>query len=227
MIKRKSNNYRRIRKIRRFNSVKKNANSNVYDDIVRALCERHSGYLIYLVNEFFDESYTDEAKVKIRNNEHHKMTMEQLNLRITDAYFEIEENGVVKLFHLEVQSNADSSMVIRIIEYDFLIAIENASNALSNDDILELTLPETIVLQLRGKGNGRKEYKVRIRFKNQHLDYYARVEYSQAYTLDDIEDKKLYFLLPSYLMRMEDQIKNGEDVESIKTEIYKISQLLN
>ena len=41
--------------------------------------------------------------------------------KITDSYFRIGKKG----YHFECQSTGDSKMVIRMVEYDFAISIEN------------------------------------------------------------------------------------------------------
>jgi hypothetical protein len=70
--------------------------------------------LVPFINEVFGRNYPDDSEIIRFNSEHegHKGTI------IDDSVFRLQS----KIYHVECQSTPDSSMVVRMIEYDFAIA---------------------------------------------------------------------------------------------------------
>ena len=195
----------------------------IYDDVIRSICERNLSFLIPLINRSTGSHFTQNASIVLLNNEHHDTLSHSLNLRVTDAFFQISENGITKKYHLECQSNGDSTMIVRIMEYDFLIAIDElASNIKTGKYENELVLPETVVLYLRHEKSMPEQFHVTIRHKDQTLDYTAPIIKAQTFSLDELEQEELYALLPFYLMRYEQQIKNNIEIPQVESEIEEL-----
>ena len=68
-----------------------------------------------LINEVFGTSYPEDILLIQKRNEHQTKQGEI----IMDSYFLIAD----KAYHIECQSTCDSSMIIRMIEYDFSISL--------------------------------------------------------------------------------------------------------
>ena len=199
----------------------------IYDDVIRSICERFLWMLIPLVNHTLGTNYSREAKIRLLPNEHHNVISNKMDTRVTDAYFEIEECGVVKQYHLECQSNSDASMIVRIMEYDFMIAIDEMIRNLDDHKYeCELRLPETVVLYLRHQEGVPKYFKVRMRHNEQEMLYKARIVNAQDYSLTEIEDAELYVLVPYYLMRYEEEIKNNKNISYVEQEIEHIIHVI-
>lgn len=98
-----------------------------YDDVFRTLLVDCKGLIIPVVNEVFGEHFTGNEKVILKENE---IFLRQQNgdeeKRITDSSFAIVGIGenYSKQYHLECQSTADGSMLIRMYEYDSQIALK-------------------------------------------------------------------------------------------------------
>ena len=215
--------------IRRFQDAFKAAfaatfdSGTIYDDVIRSICERNLPFLIPLINRSTGSHFTRNASIVLLSNEHHDTLSHSLNLRVTDAFFQISENGITKKYHLECQSNGDSSMIVRIMEYDFLIAIDElAANIETGKYENELVLSETVVLYLRHSESMPEQFHVVIRHKDQTLDYTAPIIKAQTFSLDELEQEELYALLPFYLMRYEQQIKNNIEIPQVESEIEEL-----
>lgn len=200
--------------------------SSVYDDVIRTECERHSEFLIPLVNHVFQTKYTRNAKVELLSDMHHDAISSKMELKVTDAYFRIEENGVAKVYHLECQSNGDASMIVRIMEYDFMIALDQMANEIEDGCFeSDITLPQTTVLYLRHTEDMPDEFKVRIHYGEQAIDYKAPIVKAQMFTLQEIMEKELYILVPFYLMRYERQMKQSyKTKEAAEENQHKIEE---
>ena len=90
-------------------------NNTIFDDVFRTLLEKMPELAVPLINEVFGTSYPEDIEIIQKRNEHHTKQGEI----ITDSHLLIED----KAYHIECQSTADSSMVIRMIEYDFSISL--------------------------------------------------------------------------------------------------------
>jgi hypothetical protein len=73
--------------------------------------------IVPVLNEIFGTNYPLDVPLEQLRNEHQTLNGE----KITDSYFRIGKKG----YHFECQSTGDSKMVIRMVEYDFAISIEN------------------------------------------------------------------------------------------------------
>ena len=103
-----------------------------YDDAFRTLLNDCSELIIPVVNEVFGEHYSGKEKI------------------ITDSSFVIiGSDGAQKRYHIECQSTADNSMLVRIFEYDAQIALDSGNIA---DNVLTVTFPNSAVIFLRHTG---------------------------------------------------------------------------
>ena len=93
-------------------------NNTIFDDVFRTMIEKIPQLAIPLINEVFHTSYPEDVEIIQLRNEHHQENGEI----ITDSCLRIGR----KLYHIECQSVDDTTMAIRMIEYDFAIALDSA-----------------------------------------------------------------------------------------------------
>lgn len=173
----------------------------VYDDVFRTIIDKMPHLVIPLVNEVFSRQYPDNEPVIALQNEH----MELLeNKVITDSYLKIADG----YYHLECQSNPDGTMAIRMIEYDFLIALKHAEK---NGYEYTIKYPDSCVLYLRYTKETPDFLTVHIKFPCQTIvDYQTPVIKVGQYNSEDIFEKKLLFFLPYYIMKYEKMLPEIE-----------------
>ena len=167
--------------------------STVFDNVFKTMVHRAPSLLVPFINEVFGRAYPKDANI-VRFSDEHESVRGSV---IDDSVFRLED----KIYHVECQSTADSSMVVRMIEYDFAIALEKA---LSTGAPYEMDFPESCVLFLRHTSSTPDTLAIKVNLPNGNsFDYETKVVKAQGFTKDDIFGKELLLLLPYYLMRYE------------------------
>lgn len=119
---------------------------------------------------------------------------------ITDSIIQVGS----KLYHIECQSTKDSTMIVRMIEYDFAIALEQT---LLNGKPYEMDFPNSCVLYLRETEFTPDELELKVNLpQGGSFLYKTPIIKVQQYKRDIIFQKKLLFFLPYYIMRYEKQL---------------------
>ena len=117
-------------------------NNTIFDDVFRTMIEKMPYLAVPLINEVFHTSYPQDVPIIQLRNEHRQENGEI----ITDSCLKIGD----KLYHIECQSTDDTTMAIRMIEYDFSIAVENAHK---QGRRYRMDFPRSCVLYLRSGNN--------------------------------------------------------------------------
>lgn len=190
--------------------------NTIFDDVFRTMVQKMPQLLIPLINEVFQTDYSEHEEFKQLRNEHE----EEFGKIITDSIILIRN----KTYHIECQSVDDTTMAIRMVEYDFAIALEQATKS---GRMYEMDFPESCVLYLRCSNATPDELNVKVNLPNgESFIYGAKVVKLQNYTKDDIFRKNLLFFLPYYIMRYEKQVKeianNTEKLQSLLQEYADI-----
>ena len=196
--------------------------STVYDDVFRTIVYKMPYLVVPLINEAFGTDYPDDVKIERLQNESYDTGAE--NERITDTYLKIGGH----IYHIECQSDEDGRMVLRMIEYDFRIALDNAEETESE---ITVRFPRSFVLYLRGNRKGsdcrsiqkdESVLKARVIFPNGAELLYSvpRINVSD-YDIDEIFTRRLIMLLPFYIMRYEKKFGRMEQDESELAEEYR------
>ena len=166
--------------------------------------------IIPLINEVFGTDYPGDIPIVQRRNEHYT----RKGAIITDSHLFIAD----KIYHIECQSTSDSTMVIRMIEYDFAAALEFAEK---ENGKYRIYFPQSCVLYLRGK-NGPDFLEMELVMpEGQSMDYRVPVVRVERYTSDVIFQKKLLFLLPFYIIRYEKSVKEIDEDDGILQELME------
>ena len=178
--------------------------STPYDDVFRTLLNDCSSLIIPVINEVFGENYTGEEEIIFSPNEHFLNQQDgKEEERITDTSFKILGKETKK-YHLECQSSADSSMLVRFFEYDTQIALDEGE---IKGNVLTVTLPHSAVLFLRYNAGAPDKLKIRMITPGGDVEYNIFVIKSQQYTIKEIFEKKLLFLIPFYIFSHENQLE--------------------
>ncbi len=182
-------------------------NNTIFDDVFRTMLERMPSLIIPVINEVFQTSYSEDEKIEQYRNEHHTISGEV----ITDSYLGIRG----KFYHVECQSTQDSRISIRMVEYDFMMALEQAQE---KEDYFELNFPHSCVLYLRHNKNTPAQLQVRVNMPDGGcVRYQVPAVKVQEYTRDEIFQKRLLFFLPYYIMRYEKELAGiGQKLERLQ-----------
>ena len=174
-----------------------------YDDVFRTLSVDCGELRIPLVNEVYHTRYTQNARMSELVNEHLVNSRDGFQKKIiTDSAFSIEEPGVEKkrCFHMECQCEPDNTMLIRMFEYDTQIALQNGE---LEDALLTVRLPEASVLYLRHTRSTHDFLRIQVVASEESLEYRLPTIKLQNYSLDELLEKQLWFLIPFYIFNYE------------------------
>ena len=197
------------------NNTDNNFNKNTptpYDDAFRTLMNDCVRLLIPVINEVFGKNYSGNEKIIFRPNEHFMNQQDgKEQKRITDSSFSIisEDNSEEK-FILECQSTDDDTLLIRIFEY---ITQEALDSGTITKYQLTVTIPHAAVLFLRSKKSTPNYMNIVINTPGGAVSFDVPVIKIQTYSLEQIFDKKLLFLLPFYIFNLEKNFPQYEASE--------------
>ena len=196
-----------------------------YDDVHRTMLNDCPRLIIPVVNEMFHKQHSDHEKITILNNEFFVNRQDGTQTeRITDTHFLI---GSVR-YHLECQSSIDGTIMYRIFEYDSQIAMQDS---FLRKDKLTVKFPNTAVLYLRHNKNTPDYMTMEIQVPGASCSYAIPVMKVQRYSIDEIFEKKLFFLIPFHIFVYESEFNEyNTDEEKLKelTQVYEeIIQKLN
>ena len=114
-------------------------------------------------------------------------------------------------------------MAIRLFEYDAQIALDEGE---VTEETLTVTFPHTAVLYLRAYEKTPDQMKYVIVTPGGTVSYDVPVMKVQTYTLADLFDKRLLFLIPFYIFSHEKRFakynRNERELEKLKQEYQEI-----
>lgn len=185
------------------------ADSTIFDDVLRTIQERLPQLLIPLINEVFQTSYSQEEAVTRLPEEY----QEVLSKVVADSCNKIAE----VVYHVECQSKKDGSMILRMVEYDFMIAL---SDSIRKKEWTSMKFPRSCIIYLRSTKNTLTEETMEIKFADgQVITYKVPVLKLKEYSVDEIFEKNLLILLPYYIINYE------KELSKIATDEQKTEQL--
>ena len=175
-----------------------------YDDAFRTMITDSSILAISLINTMFGEHIDPSATMITLQNEVYLATGKK---KITDSHIQIE--GVNHFFHIECESiSGDSGILVRLFEYDSSVAI---SHATIEGNTLNVTFPKTGVLFLRNTANTPDDLRMVIRspYTDESIDIPVSVMKAKSYSLNDIIENRLWFMIPFYAFSLETKINDS------------------
>ncbi|MDO4341077.1 MAG: hypothetical protein Q4C91_23885 [Eubacteriales bacterium] len=199
-----------------------------YDDVFRTLLNDCTELIIPVVNEIFGENYNGNEPVIFFQNEHFLNQQDgNTNEKITDSCFEIQ-GAIRKKYHIECQSAPDGSLAIRFFEYDSQIALDNGE---LTKHCLEVTYPHSAVLYLRHTSRTPDAMTIRINTPGGSISYQIPVLKTQQYSIDEIFEKNMLFLIPFYIFSYEKNLgeydTDSEKMEELKKQYFEIRNRLD
>ena len=184
-----------------------------YDDASRTLLKRCPNLILPIINEIFNTNYAPTEKVTLLDNEFflNRQNGNQVE-RITDSNFLVKSIP----YHLEFQSSTDGTILIRIFEYDSQIALQNST---LEGNGLKVKFPNTALIYLRHTKNTPDEMNILIEVPGNSCGYAVPVIKVQAYSIEEMFEKNLLFLIPFHIFVYE------KDFKEYDTDAKKLEQL--
>lgn len=183
--------------------------STPYDDVGKTMLHDCRRLIFPVLNEIFGTDYTGTEEIRFLGEEYQmNRTDGATEKRTNDSYIEVKTAEGWIRYHLEFQSYLDNTMVIRMVEYDFEIALDES---MLEDDQLVLKIPRSAILYIQHTKKTPDEMKIKIIMPEETGSYRIPVMKIQNYTLEDFFEKKLLLLLPFYIFRFRSRFPKFED----------------
>lgn len=203
--------------------------ANIYDGAFRTILNDCRKLIIPVLNEVFSEGYTGEEEILFLPNEHFLDRQDVADKeRITDTNFTVYGKSQKK-YHIECESSLpDGKIAIRLFEYDAQIALDEGE---VTEETLTVTFPNTAVLYLRAYKKTPDRMRYVIVTPGGTVQYGVPIMKVQAYSLDDIFEKRLLLLIPFYIFSHEKNFPEYENdrqkLEGLKAEYQVILERLD
>ena len=190
--------------------------NTIFDDVFRTMMEKMTFLVVPLINDVFHTSYPADVEIVQLRNEYQRVDGEI----ITDSRLLIGN----RIYHMECQSTEDSTMILRMIEYDFATAVEFARK---QGRRYRMEFPRSCVLYLRNSRNTPDFLEIEMVLPDENIVHYRVPTMKlETYTRDSIFEKNLLMLLPFYIMRYEKDIhemsENPEMFQSLLNDYEEI-----
>lgn len=189
-----------------------------YDDVFRTLLNDCPKLIIPIINEIFKEHYAGTEEIQFFPNEHFLNKQDgKEKERITDSVFTIKA-AKLKNYHMECQSTQDNSMLVRIFEYDAQVALDTGR---IEGSTLIVDFPNSAVLFLRCSEKTPDEMNLCLRTPGGELTYGIPIMKQKNYTIEEIFEKDLLFLIPFFIFSYEKQLP---EYDRSKTKLEELKQ---
>ena len=190
--------------------MNENNQAHIFDDVFRTMEEHIPELMIPLINEVFQTNYPENTTITRLGDKRHLL----LKLVETDSCLNVGD----KVYHFECESSPDNGVIaIRLFEYDVAVALEGKRKE-NNTYVVEF--PASCVIYLRHNSKTKTQEMVLLRMPDgRELDYIIPVLKGQEYTKEQIFQKKLFVLLPYYILRYEKQLELIEQAEERRQQL--------
>ena len=200
--------------------------STIYDSVFKTTTHDCGRMILQAMNELYREEYRGDEEIIHLQDEHYINTPEEIKELDTDSYFMIKDKPE-KRYHFECQSTPDSTMLLRMYQYDSRVAFWDKTLEV---DKLTVRYPLSAVLFLRHTRNTPDAMHIYVETSQGRVLQEVRVMKLKNYTLDEIFEKRLFLLIPFYILVYENRFKvcNEDEAEREKviTEYKRIAAYL-
>lgn len=186
--------------------------SKDYDNTFKSLKVKHKRLFITCINEVFHKAYPMNADVEVLPSEGfivNRTEVENIDIEERDNDFLMR---IGKDYYLiECQSYDDDSMALRMAEYSFLVARQNAT---WSEERAYIKFPNYSVIYLKSSKKTPRKTTICYEFPDgQMVEYSEDNVFLENITKEEIVEKKLFIYIPFYVIRYEKELSTKKNYE--------------
>ena len=176
----------------------------IWDALIKRLSNLHPELLLPVVKEVFGKQYRKGEEITFLSTEYVVDTLEKSkNQRwhsiYADLVFRIGEKDI---YHLECQIRPNSEMVLRMFKYDVQIAFQHGTAKAKDIKKIKLEMPRSVIMYLTHTKYTPDKETMEISLPNGKVWKYCIPTLKvQNYSVEEIDEKELYFLIPLTCIR--------------------------
>ena len=193
-----------------------------YDSAFKSIIKKCPRMALFLINEMFhktgliEEEYDGTERVELLDRELPNLESGGLALDLRLAIYK----SIRRTFHMECQSTADGTVILRMIRYDTRSALEEADYTVST---IRVKLDDSGIVFLRSTTNTPEIMTVILEVpQGKSVSYRIPVIRMQDYTLDYIIANRLFILLPFLFFNYEKQLRKAPNDKALYREILEL-----
>ncbi len=180
----------------------------LWDEIAKIIADHMPNQLFPLFKEAFGREYPKGTSIQLLQTEY-PVPDKETGQKLTSVYSDITllVNGS-DLYHLECQMDNDKYMVVRMIEYDFHLALRHGVQ-MEAPNVFTLYFPHSTILYPDTNSNIPDYLICRVIFPDGSIHrYQVPAMKIQSYSLEDIRKKHLTMFLPFKLLSFRPRLKS-------------------
>lgn len=177
---------------------------HIWDKMIKRLIQLHPKLIFPIIEEKFGKKYMENVEIEFLTTEYSLESVKENGKKVFRAvYADIVLKIALKdIYHLECQLVPNKEMKIRMYEYDNQITLLHRKRIWEQGEDEELAFPYSVIIYLTHTSNTPDEERLRVKLPNgETWEYVIPVLKVQEYTLEQIQGKKLYFLIPLLSLR--------------------------
>lgn len=179
-------------------------NNKDFDNVFKTLKYNHKRLFISVINKVFNKKYPINAGTILLPTGGINDSSNNLEERESDFLMCIDGDSYL----LECQSYPDGSMAIRIAEYAFNAA---KNNAVWENDRIILSMPAYSIIYVKSNSNTPKQTKISFSFPNGNVETYDCDNIILSdFSRESIIEDNLFALIPFYITRYEKTISDNK-----------------
>lgn len=214
------------------NSSPSKLENRLWDEILKVIALKMPSQLLPLLNEIFHQTYPLSAPIEFLSTEYVTQKRHQSRQRYPSIFSDIViKVNYTDIYHLECQMQNDQIMVLRMIEYDFSVALQHNVHAETTREQFTLQFPKSCVLYPASNGQLPNDLSCKIILPNNSVHLYKIPAIKiQSYDLTEIAQKHLTIMLPFVLLRFRPRLKsisNPIKKEELTNYVEQIIVILN
>ena len=176
----------------------------IWDALIKRLSNLHPELLLPIVKEVFGKEYAKEEEITFLSSEYVLDTLgKNKNQRLHSIYADLVYRiGKKDIYHLECQIKPNAEMVLRMYEYDVQIAFQHGVERQKDIKKIRLEMPRSVIMYLTHTRYTPDRENMEIILPNDEMwKYSIPILKVQNYSVEEIAEKELYFLIPLTCIR--------------------------
>ena len=193
-----------------------------YDKILKNLFNISNRLTIYAINALFKKDFKEDTKIEQLNREYKRIDD---TTAIVDTILSIETNQQKTKYHIEFQTINDRTIIIRMIDYGFRIAIDEIDyNDIETDQEITVEFPSQIIIFLKKNQTIPDELKliIKLPYTGQNIKYIVPTFKIWEHDPDYYKKQKLYIMLPLQIINLSQELENIQNRKLSQAEKTKL-----